>query len=236
MFFLVGAAGTALSYLSSLQQIGRSSQSTAGSNAQAADPFSLGGNSQGSGTTPTSSSPLGMAPETMNTLISAQSQAGSSAATNPVLTSDQTQVFKALDSNGDGQLNQSEFEKLFGPGNQTVADAIFTKIDTNGDGQVSQSELASGLKAGEAKAQQASAGGGAGDSSSQGDKTQTTNNSDGSTTTTISYADGSQVSMTTPPASGATNNVANNLLEQLIQRQSQSLMASSVGQSISMNV
>jgi Ca2+-binding EF-hand superfamily protein len=237
MFFLAGvAAGTALDYLGSLKQLGE--QSLIGNNGQSSDPFSLGNNTQNAGAAPTSSGPMGISSETMNTLISAQSQAGPSAGTTPTLTPDQTQVYAALDSNGDGQLSQSEFEKLFGSQNKSVADAIFAKIDTNGDGLVSQNELAAGLKEGSEKAQQARVGdsAGAGDSSGQGDKTQTTTNADGSITTTITHADGSQVSKTTPAAaSSGTNIVANNMLEQLIQRQAQSLM-SSTGQSVSMNV
>jgi len=169
-----------------------------------------------------------MAPSTMNTLLSAQSQT----TTTPALTPDQSQVFAALDTNGDGQLNKSEFETLFGPGNTSVADAIFSKVDTNGDGEVSQNELAAALKAGEAKEQ--SLAGDSGSSTSQGEKTQTIANANGSSTTTITYADGSQVSVTTPPASSGSSAVANNLLEQLIQRQA--LAVASVGQSVSMNV
>src|SRR6516164_878381 len=147
MFFMVGAAAASslLDYVSSLQQLGQSSQTGSG-NGQASNPFSLG-NTQGAGVAPTSSGTMGMAPSTMDTLLSAQSQA----TTTPALTPDQSQVFSALDTNGDGQLNKSEFEKLFGPGNTSVADAIFSKVDTNGDGEISQNELAAALKAGEQK-------------------------------------------------------------------------------------
>ena len=235
MFFLAGAvAGSALDYLSSLKQLGQPSQ--AGGNGAVSNPFSTGSNTQDAGATPTSSGTMGISSETMNTLLSAQTQTAASANATPALTRDQSQVFAALDSNGDGQLSQSEFEKLFGVQNKSVADAIFAKIDTNGDGAVSQSELATGLKQGGANAQAASAGpsAGSGGSSNQGDKTQTTTNADGSTTTTTTYPDGSQVSTTTP-ASAGTNAIANTMLGQLIQRQAQSLM-SSVGQSVSMNV
>ena len=227
MFFMVGAAAASsvLDYVSSLQQMGQLSPTGSG-NGQASSPFSLG-NTQGAGGAPTSSGTMGMAPSTMNTLLSAQSQT-----TTPALTPDQSQVFSALDTNGDGQLNKSEFETLFGPGNTSVADAIFSKVDTNGDGEVSQNELAAALKAGEAKEQ--SLAGDTGSSTSQGEKTQTIVNANGSSTTTITYADGSQVSVTTPPASSGSNAVANNLLEQLIQRQA--LAVASVGQSVSMNV
>ena len=235
MFFLAGAvAGGALDYLSSLKQLGQPSQ--AGGNGAVSNPFSTGNGAQNAGAAPTSSGAMGISSETMNTLLSAQTQTAASANATPTLTPDQNQVFAALDSNGDGQLSQSEFEKLFGVQNKSVADAIFAKIDTNGDGAVSQSELAAGLKQGSENAQAASAGpsAGSGGSSNQGDKTQTITNADGSVTTTTTYPDGSQVSTTTP-ASAGTNAIANTMLGQLIQRQAQSLM-SSVGQSVSMNV
>ena len=67
----------------------------------------------------------------------------------------------------------------------------------------------------------------------QAGTSQTVANSNGSSTTTITYADGSNVSMTTPASSssasggsttaGAANVPANNLLEQLIQMQAQLL-------------
>jgi hypothetical protein len=235
MFFLAGAvAGGALDYLSSLKQLGQPSQ--AGGNAAVSNPFSTGNSAQNAGAAPTSSGAMGISSDTMNTLLSAQTQTAASASATPTLTPDQSQVFAALDSNGDGQLSQSEFEKLFGVQNKSVADAIFAKIDTNGDGAVNQSELAAGLKQGSENAQASSAGpsAGSGGSSNQGDKTQTITNADGSVTTTTSYPDGSQVSTTTP-ASAGTNAIANTMLGQLIQRQAQSLM-SSVGQSVSMNV
>ena len=50
-------------------------------------------------------------------------------------------------------------------------------------------------------------------------------NSDGSTTTSITYADGSKVTLTTPAASAASSAATSsyNLVEQLIQREAQSL-------------
>jgi hypothetical protein len=99
MFFMVGAAGSALDYLSSLQKLGQPSQTAGAGNAQASDPFALGNGPQDAGTTPTSSSssaPIGIGPEMMNTLLSAQSQATS--ATN----SSSSQLFSVLGGNSDG--------------------------------------------------------------------------------------------------------------------------------------
>ena len=53
-------------------------------------------------------------------------------------------------------------------------------------------------------------------------------NSDGSTTTSITYADGSKVTLTTPAAAAASSAATSsyNLVEQLIQREAQSLASS----------
>jgi hypothetical protein len=50
-------------------------------------------------------------------------------------------------------------------------------------------------------------------------------NSNGSTTTSLTYADGSSVSMTSPPAttSSGTATSSYNLIEQMIQRQAQAI-------------
>jgi hypothetical protein len=97
MFFMVGAAGSALDYLSSLQNLGQPSQTAGGGNAQASDPFALGNSPHDAGASPSSSSaPIGIAPDMMNTLLSAQSQATS--ATN----SSSSQLFSILGGNADG--------------------------------------------------------------------------------------------------------------------------------------
>ncbi len=237
MFFLASAAGSALSYLSSLQNISGAFQS---SSAQSTGPQSPG---QGTpfapaavaqqpqppatgGSSNTSSNTWPMSSQTMNTLLSAQSQAGESGAS--------LKLFSMLDSNGDGTISKSEFEAAFGQNGKTdQADTVFAKLDQDGDGAVNQKELSSALKKGHRHHHAHSVGGssggeGAGGSATKNATTQSTTNVDGSTTTTISYGDGSQVTMTKPAAS----NGAGNVLEQLIQRQSQ-MLSSTAGQSLS---
>ena len=63
---------------------------------------------------------------------------------------------------------------------------------------------------------------------------QAVTNSDGSTTTTLSYADGSTISMTTPPSGGAGSGPGG-FLARMIQQQAQ-MFASSPGQSVAMSV
>jgi hypothetical protein len=66
-----------------------------------------------------------------------------------------------------------------------------------------------------------------------GDQSQSVTNADGSTTTTITYADGSQVSMTSPAASSTGSSQTaweHNFIERMIQRQAQMMMASPTGQ------
>ena len=56
-----------------------------------------------------------------------------------------SQLFAKLDTDGDGQISQSEFETALGADgvDTSSADALFAKLDANGDGSISQSELAS---------------------------------------------------------------------------------------------
>ena len=55
-----------------------------------------------------------------------------------------SQLFAKLDTDGDGQISQSEFESALGAAgvDTSTADALFAKLDANGDGSISQSELA----------------------------------------------------------------------------------------------
>jgi len=54
-------------------------------------------------------------------------------------------LFAALDTDGNGQVSQSELEAAFASAgaDASTADAVFKKLDTNGDGAVSQDELGS---------------------------------------------------------------------------------------------
>jgi hypothetical protein len=62
---------------------------------------------------------------------------------------------------------------------------------------------------------------------------QTVTNSDGSTSTTITFADGSQVSMTLPAANGSgPGGALKNAIERMIAHQAQMLAGSTAGQSL----
>jgi hypothetical protein len=140
--------------------------------------------------------------------------------------SDADALFAKLDANGDGSLVQNELSGAKGAHGHHHAHGGGSK---GGDGSSGQSPLDALLS-------------GAG---ADGATTQATTNADGSTTTTITYVDGTTIDMTSPGAptnggspsgiaanrstgatdSGAGNQTAANLLQQLIQLQSQILSA-----------
>lgn len=181
-------------------------------------------------------------PDTMTTLMSVQEQHSS---TNPLVAARAQALFSQLDTNGDGQVSKSEFENVFGSNaDMSKVDGLFNALDSNGDGSVSQDELTSAAQEGHAHHHghhhhfDSGQGGGDGGmfqalmtSGTQGTTADTTSNSDGSNTITISYADGSKLSLTSPPGSrssgtgsGSANDI--NLLEQLIRLQAQLLTVS----------
>src|SRR5262249_39600631 len=157
-------------------------------------------------------------------------------------------LFGQMDANGDGQVSKSEFETIFGSNaDMSKVDGLFNALDSNGDGSVSQDELTSAAQASHSAhhhghhhhvhSDQDGDGGLFQDlmaSGTQGATVDSASNPDGSSTTTISYADGSTVSLTSPPGSsdsgssdaGSGSANSNNLLEQLIQLQAQYLTMS----------
>ena len=179
----------------------------------------------------------------MATMISMQGQ--------PPNGGEMSKMFATFDTNSDGQISKSEFDSAFGQAgvDSATTDAAFAKLDGNGDGSISQSELASAKHHGHHHHHAEGGGESQGGKSSgqsaidallssagaNGATSKTATNADGSTSTTISYADGSTIDMTTPASksgslSTATSNSAStqsnaNLLEQLIQLQSQMLTA-----------
>ncbi len=217
-------------------------QSISGSSTAANQTSSATGSTNS--TTSSSSPPFGS--DTMAALISLQGQSA-----NSLVAQSPSQLFSKIDTDGDGQISKTEFENaLSGAGVSTAdADTLFAKLDTNGDGTVSQDELTKAAQG--HQHHHMHGGGGAQGSSDQnpldallsgagadGATTQTATNADGSTTTTISYADGTKIDMTTPVASSKSGTSSNgsssdstsnqstaNLLEQLIQLQSQLLTA-----------
>lgn len=180
------------------------------------------GQDSGSGGSGSASGSSGMpqfSADTMSALLSMQS--GQSSPAGDIAKG----VIAKFDTNGDGQISQSEFENAIGSGaDKSAVDALFNKLDSNGDGSISQGELQSDL-------QKAHGGGGhhhhhveaSSDSNQQqggsdplqallsgasadGTSSQSSSNADGSTTTTITYADGTKLEMTTPAASSDSGN------------------------------
>ncbi len=254
MSLSVGASTNALSYLQSLLAQGTSG---IGDAASAGNPLSellqsLSGSSAATdpSTSTTADSNQSCPPFGTNTMAALISLQGDSAS--GVTAQSPSQLFAKIDTNGDGQISKSEFENaLSGFGvDSSTADSMFAKLDANDDGSISQTELASakpghghrghhmhGSGGAQGGGQSADASSSSSSSSSaDGTTTQSTTNPDGSTTTTITYADGSSVEMTTPAVAqngggtsgngtGNQNNV--NLIEKLIQMQSQLLASAS---------
>ena len=81
-------------------------------------------------------------PGTMAALLSLQDQSATG-------TQGPSQFFAKLDTDGNGQISQSEFETALGSDgvDKSSADALFSKLDANGDGSISQSELTSATNA-----------------------------------------------------------------------------------------
>jgi len=235
---LAGAASTALDLLSSLTSSKSSSTQPTTGVSQGSNPFVISSSTSASVTT---SSPAtwgqsgALSPDTWNALLAAQSpSATANSATSP--SNAMKDLFSQLDVNGDGSISKSEFEQQLGAGgtNVAAADNVFAKLDTDGDGSVSINELTSALQArksgGSHHAHGGHGGGGGGlaDALSQsidGATTTTTTNSDGSTTTTLTYADGSKVTSTSAASSAGSSSAASsyNLIEKLIQSQSQAV-------------
>jgi Ca2+-binding EF-hand superfamily protein len=205
---------------------------------QSSDPLVSAATSSGDGSAASSGAPQ-FSPDVMKALLSVQSnQTGAGA-------SKLEKLLGKFDTNGDGQISQSEFETAIGPGaDKTKVDELFKKLDGNDDGAISLDELKAALQKVRGHHHHHNAGGagqqdGAGASdplqallsgaAADGTTSQSATNADGSSTTTITYADGTKVEMTTPAAAstaGAASanpeapNFAN-LLKQLISLQAQ---------------
>jgi hypothetical protein len=247
----VGAArgGSALDMIASLQALTSGPNSPQGA-ADDASPFNVASQAGAAASmTDAGCGAPSMAPGTMDALFAAQSQTSASSGPSSLA----SQLFSLLDTNGDGSISKSEFEATLGQnGNAAAADSLFAKLDPNGDGAVDPDELASALQPNGAKGHHrhhhmgggevsgtggASSAGGADDLLGAGNTGQTVTNSDGSTTTTLSYADGSQITMTKPAAGSAGSSAAaNNFLERIIQHQAQLLATQTAGQSVAMSV
>ena len=247
MLLALGAVSSALDALQSLASSKSSFAQPTGFGQTTTGSFDITGSAASGSSTPTSG-PSGcsqISPQTMSALIAAQTQSGATASASANPSSALQDLFSQIDSNGDGQISKSEFENALGAGgtNLAQADDVFNKLDTNGDGTVSSDELSKALKGahhgghyhhhagGSGDAGSADASGSNADPLSQalsGASSNSVTNSDGSTTTSITYADGSKVTLTTPAASTASSAATSsyNLIEQLIQREAQTLSAS----------
>ncbi len=256
MFALGAAGSVLDGLQSLISSKSSSSTASANPSQGSTDPFAIGAGTQTAGTATTgfsagTSAWSQISPQTMSALIDAQSQSGatSTAPTNP---QDALQdLFSQIDANGDKSITKSEFESALGAGgtNLAAADDVFSKLDSNGDGSVSLDELKNALQGagghhhvhagGDASgSRNASSADGSTDPNADpllqalaGASSTSVSNSDGSTTTSITYADGSKVSLTTPAASTTSTSSSNatssyNWIEQMIQRQAQSLSAS----------
>jgi EF-hand domain pair len=250
MFFALGAASSAIDALKALTS-SKSSAQTTGVSQNAASAFDLsssnGSASIGSGTGSGGSGGSQISPETMSSLLDAQSQAGSTTASKS-RSAALKDLFGQIDGDGDGKISKEEFETALGAGgtNLKQADSVFGKLDKDGDGSVSFKELASALKGGKKHhGDQASNAAGNDDGSNsdpfsqalQGACTTSVTNSDGSVTTSLTYADGSKVTMTSAAAksSSASATSSYNFIEQMIQRQAQQI-SSAATSSLSVSV
>jgi hypothetical protein len=152
MFLLAGAAASnALDLLSSLQQALSGSNST--QSPTTFDPAAAAGTPatpSTPSTTPTSGTPSApsapLSPATMSALFSLQGQGQGQ---QPLLMVNgdalSQQLFSMLDTNGDGQISQSEFDTAFGQnGNTTQANSLFAQI-SNGTGSITPQDLTNAL-------------------------------------------------------------------------------------------
>ena len=160
----LGAASSALDLLKSLTSAKSSSQSSGPTqNRQTPDFFgsteSRGLLSGSSATPKGSASKSGaLSPGLMSALLEALGQTNSSTGSSSRTSSSTSsssgasdplkELFAALDSDGDGKINKSEFEDKLGAGgtNLAKADDVFGKMDKDGDGSVSLDEMMTGLK------------------------------------------------------------------------------------------
>jgi len=260
MFFLTGtAASSALDLIATLRQtLGAGGSDSAQPSAGTFDAGTAANAPATNAPTDASAPTSLLAPSTLDALLAVQGQGQA-----PIVNGDafSQQLFSLLDSNQDGGVSKSEFDTAFAQnGDTTQADQIFTQLDANGDGAISASELTQAIEGGSGSEEtpqvhhhhhhgmpplEAS---GLGDNGSGPDtaatdglaaldgSSQTVTNSDGSTSTTITFADGSQVSMTLPAAAGSgTSGMMTNYIERMIERQAQMLAGSAAGQSLAVS-
>ena len=92
----------------------------------------------------------------MNLLFQIQSQASPTTASNQTTDTMQStdplqQFFSAIDTDGNGQMSQAEFENFLtkNGGTKAEADKIFAALDTNDTGSLSEAQVASAVQEGQ---------------------------------------------------------------------------------------
>src|SRR5258708_29468105 len=106
---------------------------------QSSDPLVAAATSSGDGSSASSGAPQ-FSPDVMKALLSVQGNQGKSPGKLESL-------LGKFDTNGDGQISQSEFETAIGPdADKAKVDELFNKLDANGDGAISQDELKAALQ------------------------------------------------------------------------------------------
>jgi hypothetical protein len=239
MFFALGAASSAIDALKALTSSKSSSAKTTGVSQNAASPFELSSSNAQAPVVPGSGPGGGgsqISPRTMSALLDAQSQslAGSTTTASKSRHAALKDLFGQIDGDGDGKITKSEFEEALGAGgtNLAQADSVFGKLDKDGNGSVSLNELASALKGGKKPHHDHRAGSESDGSNSdpfshalQGASSTSVANNDGSVTTSLTYADGSNVTMTSAAGKSSSTSAASsyNFIEQMIQRQAQAI-------------
>ena len=153
MLMALGAVSTALDVLQSLTPSKSSSLQSTGFGQGSKNPFDFSGNGPASGSSkppPWSGAASQLSPATMGALLAAQGQSSRGSITSafagrPDALKD---LFSQLDTNGDGEISQSEFQTALGGGGSNIAqaDEVFGKLDQDGSETVSLEEMASAVK------------------------------------------------------------------------------------------
>ncbi|WP_319797095.1 EF-hand domain-containing protein [Nitrobacter sp.] len=258
MLFALGAVSSAIEAFQLLASSASSKVKTGGGQPAPAsfDPVSSATSPTGPATSSGCGSGACISPATMSALLAAQGQ--SSGAPSASASAALQDLFSQIDGNGDGRISKSEFESALGAGgtNLAQADDVFGKLDTNGDGSVSLDEMSTVLKGagghGHGRHRHVASSDGSGSADGAGgaspdsllaaiDSSTSTTNSDGSVTTTTTLADGTQVTLTSPPSSppsSSTSGTASSsysLMQQVIQREAEAI-SSAATQSLSVSV
>src|SRR5258705_1722404 len=137
MLLALGAVSTALDALQSLASSKSSSPQSTDFGQSAKNPFDFSGNGPASGSSkpPWSGAASQLSPATMGALLAAQGESSRGSITSAFAGRPDAlkRLFSQLDTNGDGEISQSEFQAALGGGtNVAQADEVFGKLDQDG--------------------------------------------------------------------------------------------------------